>query len=196
MLLVLLAPRLRLPLRKPITGSASIIDGDTIEIHGQRIRFFGVGAPEPRQLCEDESGDRYRCGQRAALALSDFIGQATVRCAERDRDRWRRIVAVCRAKGEDLSGWMAAQGWAVAFTRYSRDYVGQTEEAKGARRGIWRWTFELPWGVAALGASLRDQSIPPPRMMPKEPRFFLRSTSGRPRSRTLFSWCLWNCVHR
>ncbi|MGO4127411.1 thermonuclease family protein [Inquilinus sp. YAF38] len=134
------------PAKEPITGRASVIDGDTIEIHGQRIRFFGVDAPESRQLCQDENGGQYRCGQRAALALSDFIGQATVRCAERDRDKWRRIVAVCRARGEDLSGWMAAQGLGpVADTEYSRDYVRRTEEAKGARRGIWRGAFEMPW---------------------------------------------------
>jgi endonuclease YncB( thermonuclease family) len=75
---------------------------------------------------------------------SDFIGRATVRCTELYRDKWRRSVAVCRAKRKDLSAWMAAQGRAVAATEYSWDYVGQEAEAKGAHRGIWGGTSRCP----------------------------------------------------
>jgi endonuclease YncB( thermonuclease family) len=35
-----------------LVGQASIIDGDTIKIYGQRIRLFGIDAPEHDQLCE------------------------------------------------------------------------------------------------------------------------------------------------
>src|SRR4029453_9677723 len=75
------------------TGRASVIDGDTIEIHGQRIRLFGIDAPESRQTCE-ANGQTYRCGQQAALSLADHVGQRTVACEERDTDRYGRIVAV------------------------------------------------------------------------------------------------------
>jgi endonuclease YncB( thermonuclease family) len=84
----------------PIIGRASVIDGDTIEIRGQRIRLFGIDAPESRQTCTDAQGAGYRCGQRAAQALDYRISESPVTCEPKDKDRYGRIVAVCRAYGE------------------------------------------------------------------------------------------------
>lgn len=128
-----------------IIGVASIIDGDTVEIHGERIRLFGIDAPESRQECRHPDGSLWRCGQQAALALQDHIGRRTVTCEQRDVDRYHRIVAQCRVAGEDINGWLVATGWAVAFTRYSRDYVEQEQRARTARRGIWSGNFVMPW---------------------------------------------------
>src|ERR1700675_2193927 len=90
-----------------LAGRASIIDGDTIEIHGQRIRLFGIDAPESRQTC-DADGQTYRCGQQGAFARADRIGHRTVICEPRDTDRYGRIVAICRADGEDLNAWLVS----------------------------------------------------------------------------------------
>src|SRR6266404_3965095 len=127
-----------------IIGQASVIDGDTIEIHGQRIRLFGIDAPEHDQLCE-AAGGQYRCGQQAALALSDQIGSKSVDCVRRDVDQYGRVVAVCSAGGEDLNAWMVRQGWALAYRHYSTAYVGDEDAAHLAGAGIWRGTFEAPW---------------------------------------------------
>lgn len=129
----------------PIVGVASVIDGDTIEIHGQRIRLHGIDAPESRQLCTRPTGEGWRCGQRASLALSDQIGRSTVSCDPRDTDHYGRIVAVCSARRVDLNGWLVTQGWAVAYRRYSRDYVPAEDQARSARRGVWSGSFEMPW---------------------------------------------------
>ncbi|QEX23368.1 hypothetical protein FRZ61_33060 [Hypericibacter adhaerens] len=122
-----------------------MIDGDTIEIHGTRIRLFGIDAPEGRQLCKDASGKDYRCGQKAAFALADHIGAGTVSCDARDIDRYGRTVAVCHLGAEDLNAWMVAQGWAVAYRHYSKDYVQQEDTAKSAKLGVWAGSFEWPW---------------------------------------------------
>ena len=131
--------------QEDLIGVASVIDGDTIEIHGQRIRLHGIDAPESRQLCTRPSGERWRCGQQASLALSDRIGQATVSCQPRDRDRYGRIVAVCFKGNEDLNRWMVANGWAVAYRRYSVDYVADEDDARQNRINIWSGIFDMPW---------------------------------------------------
>lgn len=70
-----------------ITGTATVIDDDTLEVHGQRIRLHGIDAPEARQTCV-AGGEVWRCGQQAALALADFMGRSPVRCRERNVDRF------------------------------------------------------------------------------------------------------------
>ena len=130
---------------EPLVGTASVIDGDTIEIHGQRIRLHGIDAPESRQECTRTDGTTWRCGQQAALALSDRIGRSVVRCDARGRDRYGRIISVCLKGTEELNRWMVASGWAVAYRKYALDYVEDEERAHLARVGIWSGTFAMPW---------------------------------------------------
>ena len=106
-----------------IAGPATVTDGDSLKVSGHRIRLFGIDAPESQQTCV-VGGQRWRCGRSATKALREHIAGRPVVCTERDRDRYGRIVAVCRAGGEDINAWMVSQGMAVAYTKYSRAYVG------------------------------------------------------------------------
>ena len=128
-----------------ITGIASVTDGDSLEIRGTRIRLHGIDAPEGRQRCTRPSGETWRCGQQAALALSDRIGRRSVSCMARDIDRYGRTIAVCSQDGVDLNAWMVREGWAVAYRRYSKDYVPDEADARRAGRNIWSGTFDMPW---------------------------------------------------
>ena len=128
-----------------ITGVASVTDGDSIEIRGTRIRLHGIDAPESRQLCARASGQSWRCGQQAALALSDRIGRRSVSCVSRDTDRYGRTIAVCSQDDVDLNAWMVREGWAVAYQKYARDYVPDEKEAQSAGRNIWSGAFVMPW---------------------------------------------------
>lgn len=125
-------------------GIASVIDGDTLEIHGQRIRLHGIDAPESAQACRDDQGHTWRCGQEAALALADHIDRRPVACRQTDIDRYQRIVAVCQVGDEDLNAWMVRQGHAVAYRAYSQEYVDEEAAARQAKAGIWRGEFVMP----------------------------------------------------
>lgn len=127
-----------------IVGVASVIDGDTIEIHDHRIRLFGIDAPESSQLCVRTTGERWHCGQQASFALADRIGRAPVSCQPRDLDRYGRVVAVCFKGNEDLNRSMVANGWAVAYKQYSLDYVADEVGARRNRINIWSGEFEMP----------------------------------------------------
>jgi len=128
-----------------IKGQASVTDGDSLEIHGTRIRLFGIDAPESRQTCTNSVGKEYRCGQQAANALDNKIKAHTVECRQKDVDQYDRVVAVCLVGGEDINGWMVAQGWALAYRQYSTDYVSQEAGASNSKLGIWQGKFEPPW---------------------------------------------------
>jgi endonuclease YncB( thermonuclease family) len=128
-----------------LVGVASVIDGDTLEIRGVRIRLQGIDTPESRQSCMRASGARWRCGQQAALALSDRIGRRTINCAVCDVDRYDRAIAVCTQGNQDLNRWLVSEGWAVAYRRYSRDYIEAETAARSAGRNIWSEQFVMPW---------------------------------------------------
>lgn len=141
-------------------GRASVVDGDTIEIRGERLRLHGIDAPESGQLCLDDRGARYRCGQHAALALANRIGAGNVRCDLLDRDRYDRHIAACFQGHSDLNRWMVLHGQAVAYRRYSTEYVSVEASARGQRIGVWQGDFDLPWewrrgsrSVTARGAA-------------------------------------------
>lgn len=151
-----------------IEGRALVIDGDTIAVEGveTRIRLDSIDAPESTQPCYDAAGKRYLCGSRAAEVLAGIIGRnGRVRCVERGRDRYRRIVAQCFAGEMDMGRELVRRGWAVEYKRYSDGrYAGVESEARAAKRGLWAGRFEAP-SAWRLGGASRMQSSPSMRLM-------------------------------
>jgi endonuclease YncB( thermonuclease family) len=123
-------------------GPARVVDGDTLEVDGRKIRMFGIDAPERAQTCR-RNRETYACGHEATAALRELVADA-VTCQGRDTDRYGRLVAVCFHGGRDINAAMVEQGWAVAYRQYSTDYVGQEAAARSARRGLWAGSFDQP----------------------------------------------------
>jgi endonuclease YncB( thermonuclease family) len=92
-----------------------------------------------------EVSDRWRCGQKGALALAEFIAESPVSCRTIDTDSYGRVVANCHVMDRDIEEWLVREGWAIAYRRYSSDYIGAEQVAKNAKRGIWAGTVQAPW---------------------------------------------------
>ncbi|KAA0970874.1 thermonuclease family protein [Aureimonas fodinaquatilis] len=132
-----------------INGRAEVIDGDTISVAGtsERIRLYGIDAPEGQQTCETSSGKIYLCGNSSAQFLTDLIGRnGRVSCVEHTRDRYGRIVAECRTSGgKNLNNEMVRAGWAVHYERYSDGRYGRAQnDGRENKRGMWSGNFLLP----------------------------------------------------
>jgi endonuclease YncB( thermonuclease family) len=128
-----------------ISGRASVIDGDTLEVNGISIRLDQIDAPEIRQTCTTHLGKRWPCGEEAAEALYQRVRQRVVHCVSVDLDRYGRTIGRCTLDGRDLGAWMVQQGWALAFRRFGDAYVAEEREAERARRGMWSGRFIAPW---------------------------------------------------
>jgi len=127
-----------------IVGESRVIDGDTLHIGSAKIRLWGIDAPESQQTC-DRSGKSWPCGVAAKNALSERIAGKQVSCREEATDRYDRIVAECFVEGQNLNDWLVANGWALAYRRYSSKFVATENIAKTEEAGLWQGSFTEPW---------------------------------------------------
>jgi len=130
-------------LAQTLTGTAAVIDGDTLEIQGERIDLYGIDAPETAQPCV-RNGRQWPCGRRASGALAEMIGDKPVACEGRERGTDGRLLAVCRRDGADLNARMVREGWALAERRHGRAYVDAQARAEAGHAGIWAGAFVPP----------------------------------------------------
>ena len=127
-----------------VSGPARVIDGDTLDVGGVRVRLHGIDAPERAQRCRVQGRTRL-CGRDSTRALAGRIGASPVVCEARDRDQYGRVIGICRANGGDLNAWMVAERWAFAYRRYSHAYVGHETRARAEKRGVWAGDVVAPW---------------------------------------------------
>lgn len=147
-----------------VTGPARVVDGDTFSVGAERVRLWGVDAPEGRQVCQNARGQGYACGDAARDQLVSLIGGRAVRCEVRDRDPYGRAVARCLAGLTDLGEAMVRAGWAIDYVQFSRGaYASAEAEARQARRGLWAGRFETPSTWRAEARQARPAPAAPPQ---------------------------------
>jgi endonuclease YncB( thermonuclease family) len=124
-------------------GPARAVDGDTLIVGGEEVRLYGIDAPELHQTCWRGS-EEWSCGAEAASQLARLIAGQNVFCDSMGTDQYRRTLAHCVAGTTDINRTMVSLGHAIAYRRYSREYVSAEMSAQSAKRGIWAGTFQRP----------------------------------------------------
>ena len=138
-----------------IYGNPKIIDGDTVHINSKKIRLEGIDAPELRQQCQKVFLEisaivgfylkkDYSCGIISKQKLIDKINKSQINCVSSGRDRYQRYLATCYKDKINLNKWMVRSGLAVAYKRYSKDYLRDEIYAKENKLGLWKGSFIRP----------------------------------------------------
>ena len=138
-----------------IYGIPKIIDGDTVHIGNKKIRLEGIDAPEIKQQCKKpfltislrigfQFNKNYSCGTISKRKLIEKIENSKIKCISSTKDRYKRYLATCYKNKINLNKWMVRNGYAVAYKRYSKDYVRDENYAKENRLGIWEGSFTMP----------------------------------------------------
>ena len=125
-----------------------VLDADTIEYSGKKIRLKGIDAPELDQLCMNFDERLYPCGKIAADELEELIKSfsfSEFNCKDHNLDRYGRTLSTCWIGATNINSWLVKQGWAIAYRYYSKDYIREEQNAKKNSKGIWAGTFIEPW---------------------------------------------------
>tara|TARA_A100001015_G_scaffold122059_1_gene135303 strand:- start:513 stop:1016 length:504 start_codon:yes stop_codon:yes gene_type:complete len=138
-----------------IYGTPKIIDGDTVHINNKKIRLEGIDAPEIKQQCKKpylkisaiigfQLNKNYSCGVIAKIKLIDKIDNSKIKCISSSKDRYKRLLATCYKDKINLNKWMVRNGYAVAYKRYSKEYMRDEAYAKENQIGVWEGSFITP----------------------------------------------------
>ncbi len=123
-----------------------VIDGDTIHLNGEKIRFSGIDAPEIKQTCL-KNKKIINCGVQAKKLLINKIGKNKVSCKKEGKDQYNRILAECYVESISLSSFLVRKGYAFAYIRYSKKFVNDEYFAKLNNQGMWSMEFQYPLGI-------------------------------------------------
>ncbi len=125
-------------------NSLKIVDGDTIVLNGEKIRFEGIDTPELKQTCLKDN-EEVKCGMLAKILLIKKIGNNIPSCIGKKKDFYKRTLAECFVNGESLSKFLVRSGYAFAYRKYSKKFIKDENFAKANKLGMWKMDFQYPW---------------------------------------------------
>ena len=126
-----------------------VVDGDTIHLNGEKIRFTGIDTPELKQTCIKE-GIIDSCGVTAKEILIEKIADNKVECISEGKDQYKRTLAECFVNNVSLSSYLVRRGYAFAYRKYSKKFITDEDYAKVNQIGMWSMEFDYPWDYRKL----------------------------------------------
>ena len=121
-----------------------VIDGDTIHLNGEKIRFTGIDTPELKQTCNKDN-KIIPCGIEARKLLIDKISDNNIKCKREGKDQYKRTLAECFVNNLSLSSYLVRKGYAFAYRKYSKKFIDDENYARENNLGMWSMNFEYPW---------------------------------------------------
>jgi endonuclease YncB( thermonuclease family) len=143
-----------------LTGTAHVIDGDTMEVGDVTVRINGIDAAELGQKCDLFRGGNWACDDAAADRLAGLAGGRAVECEAHGNDPYGRIIATCFVEDVDLGRKLVGEGLAWAFVKYDAVYRDDEVAAKAAGLGIWQGAAQAPWDYRAARWERAVESSP------------------------------------
>ncbi len=124
-----------------------VVDADTIIFNNEKIRLYGIDAPETEQYCYVNEED-WPCGKLATEYLKNLlkgISIPSLHCKISSKDRYGRSIGVCYIGDKNINRNLVENGWALAYREYSKDYILSEKLASKKNIGIWQGEFVEPW---------------------------------------------------
>ena len=126
------------------SSELKIIDGDTIHLNGEKIRFSGIDTPEIKQTCI-KNNEVIKCGIKDKELLIKVTENKKIDCVREGKDQYKRTLAECFVNELSLSSYLVKSGYAFAYRKYSKNFISDEDFARAHNRGMWSMNFEYPW---------------------------------------------------
>lgn len=122
-------------------NAPAVHDGDTLRCDGERVRLFGVDAPEVRRGAKPAEPFAYEARDELIR-----LTRGRVACRFVERDRYGRFVGRCWSSATpDVNAALIRSGLATEYRRYSKGaYAAAEAQAKAAGVGQWASAPKIP----------------------------------------------------
>jgi endonuclease YncB( thermonuclease family) len=111
----------------PAGAGARVIDGDTFDLDGERVRIANIDAPELRHgKCDAEK----RLARLAKRRLADLLAAGVIAVVPGDpedgrrRDRYGRLLAIVTLDGADIGAILVEEELARPWTGHREPWCG------------------------------------------------------------------------